>query len=157
VRSQCRIGQLVLAAAGFGVYRTNPAMQDLAVAQYGFNNHALLRFHERLKDAAMVIEPHPIALQLRYLQTLLELGPSALKSDSRDELERMYDRLIDGDADIQPREIQLRRKDGSRLPAEVHRQAQRSGAGWLMVLIIRDLSRTKKRGHKRSKARTVAV
>ena len=24
----------------------------------------------------MVIEPHPIALQLRYLQTLLELGPS---------------------------------------------------------------------------------
>jgi regulator of protease activity HflC (stomatin/prohibitin superfamily) len=31
---------------------------------------------ERLKDAAMVIEPHPIALQLRYLQTLLELGSS---------------------------------------------------------------------------------
>ena len=29
---------------------------------------------ERLKDAAMVIEPHPIALQLRYLQTLLEIG-----------------------------------------------------------------------------------
>src|SRR3954470_24110615 len=31
---------------------------------------------ERLKDAAVVIEPHPIALQLRYLQTLLELGSS---------------------------------------------------------------------------------
>src|SRR5438445_5706474 len=31
---------------------------------------------ERLKDAALVIEPHPIALQLRYLQTLLELGSS---------------------------------------------------------------------------------
>jgi len=31
---------------------------------------------ERLKDAAMVIEDHPIALQLRYLQTLLELGSS---------------------------------------------------------------------------------
>ena len=29
---------------------------------------------ERLKDAALVIEEHPIALQLRYLQTLLELG-----------------------------------------------------------------------------------
>ncbi|MGH3743285.1 MAG: slipin family protein, partial [Mycobacteriales bacterium] len=29
---------------------------------------------ERLKDAAIVIEEHPIALQLRYLQTLLELG-----------------------------------------------------------------------------------
>jgi len=32
---------------------------------------------ERLKDAAIVIEQHPIALQLRYLQTLLELGSSA--------------------------------------------------------------------------------
>jgi regulator of protease activity HflC (stomatin/prohibitin superfamily) len=31
---------------------------------------------ERLKDAALVIEGHPIALQLRYLQTLLELGSS---------------------------------------------------------------------------------
>jgi regulator of protease activity HflC (stomatin/prohibitin superfamily) len=32
---------------------------------------------ERLKDAANVIEKHPVALQLRYLQTLLELGSSA--------------------------------------------------------------------------------
>jgi regulator of protease activity HflC (stomatin/prohibitin superfamily) len=31
---------------------------------------------ERLKDAATVIEEHPIALQLPYLQTLLELGSS---------------------------------------------------------------------------------
>src|SRR5919112_163046 len=29
---------------------------------------------EQLKDAALVIEEHPIALQLRYLQTLLEIG-----------------------------------------------------------------------------------
>src|SRR5947208_7855915 len=29
---------------------------------------------ERLKDAAVVIADHPIALQLRYLQTLLEIG-----------------------------------------------------------------------------------
>src|SRR3954453_8034041 len=34
------------------------------------------RASERLKDAAVVIEAHPIALQLRYLQTLLELGSS---------------------------------------------------------------------------------
>jgi regulator of protease activity HflC (stomatin/prohibitin superfamily) len=31
---------------------------------------------QRLKDAAIVIEGHPTALQLRYLQTLLELGSS---------------------------------------------------------------------------------
>jgi regulator of protease activity HflC (stomatin/prohibitin superfamily) len=29
---------------------------------------------ERLKDAALVIEQHPTAMQLRYLQTLLEIG-----------------------------------------------------------------------------------
>ena len=31
---------------------------------------------ERLKDAAIVIQGHPVALQLRYLQTLIELGAS---------------------------------------------------------------------------------
>jgi regulator of protease activity HflC (stomatin/prohibitin superfamily) len=31
---------------------------------------------ERLKDAALVIADHPVALQLRYLQTLLEIGAS---------------------------------------------------------------------------------
>jgi regulator of protease activity HflC (stomatin/prohibitin superfamily) len=31
---------------------------------------------ERLKDAALVMEKHPTAMQLRYLQTLLEIGAS---------------------------------------------------------------------------------
>ena len=31
---------------------------------------------ERLKDAAIVMQEHPIALQLRYLQTILEVGSS---------------------------------------------------------------------------------
>ena len=46
---------------------------------------------ERLKDAAMVIEEHPIALQLRYLQTLLELGGSAVD----------HDRVPDSDRDAE--------------------------------------------------------
>jgi regulator of protease activity HflC (stomatin/prohibitin superfamily) len=32
---------------------------------------------ERLKDAAIVLEQHPVALQLRYLQTLIEVSGSA--------------------------------------------------------------------------------
>jgi regulator of protease activity HflC (stomatin/prohibitin superfamily) len=32
---------------------------------------------ERLKDAAEVLEEHPVALQLRYLQTLIEISSSA--------------------------------------------------------------------------------
>jgi len=35
---------------------------------------------ERLKDAALVIEHHPTALQLRYLQTMLELGSSQART-----------------------------------------------------------------------------
>ena len=35
---------------------------------------------ERLRDAAVVMEKHPTALQLRYLQTLLELGGSQVNT-----------------------------------------------------------------------------
>jgi regulator of protease activity HflC (stomatin/prohibitin superfamily) len=38
------------------------------------NSEGEFQAAEKLKDAAAVIEEHPIALQLRYLQTLLELG-----------------------------------------------------------------------------------
>jgi regulator of protease activity HflC (stomatin/prohibitin superfamily) len=40
------------------------------------NSEGEFQAAERLKDAALVIEDHPTALQLRYLQTLLELGSS---------------------------------------------------------------------------------
>ena len=52
-----------MAAAGFGEYRTNPAMQGLLVSQYSFSDHALLKFHERLKDAA---DPNGIISPGRY-------------------------------------------------------------------------------------------
>lgn len=52
-----------LAAAGYGAYRTNPSMQDLVVQQYAFNNHALLRFQEALKDG---IDPNGIMAPGRY-------------------------------------------------------------------------------------------
>src|SRR3954466_16409184 len=40
------------------------------------NSEGEFQASERLKDAAVVIEQHPVALQLRYLQPLLELGGS---------------------------------------------------------------------------------
>jgi regulator of protease activity HflC (stomatin/prohibitin superfamily) len=40
------------------------------------NSEGEFQAAERLKDASLVIEDHPVALQLRYLQTLLELGAS---------------------------------------------------------------------------------
>jgi FAD/FMN-containing dehydrogenase len=53
----------IAAEHGFGEYRTAPAYQDLIMSTYSFNNHALLRFHETLKDA---VDPNGILSPGRY-------------------------------------------------------------------------------------------
>lgn len=41
-------------------------------------------------------------------------------------------------------EIRLRRKDGSELQAEMHRQALHSGADWIIVDVVRDITERKR-------------
>jgi 4-cresol dehydrogenase (hydroxylating) len=53
----------VLAAHGYGEYRTAAAFQDDVMATYSFNRHALLRFHETVKDA---LDPNGIISAGRY-------------------------------------------------------------------------------------------
>ena len=53
----------IAAGHGWGEYRTAPAYQDLIMSTYSFNNHALLRFHETLKDA---VDPNGILSPGRY-------------------------------------------------------------------------------------------
>ena len=53
----------ILADHGYGEYRTAPAFQDDVMATYSFNNHALLRFHETVKDA---VDPNGIISAGRY-------------------------------------------------------------------------------------------
>ena len=53
----------VAAEHGWGEYRTAPAFQDAVVNTYSFNDHALRRFHETLKDA---VDPHGIISPGRY-------------------------------------------------------------------------------------------
>jgi FAD/FMN-containing dehydrogenase len=48
---------------GWGEYRTAPAYQDACMSKYSFNNHALLRFHETIKDA---IDPNGVVSPGRY-------------------------------------------------------------------------------------------
>ena len=48
---------------GWGEYRTPPAFQDAIMNTYSFNNHALLRFHETVKDA---VDPNGILSAGRY-------------------------------------------------------------------------------------------
>ena len=48
---------------GWGCYRTTPAFQDLVVDQYAYNDKALLKFQEKLKDG---IDPNGIMSPGRY-------------------------------------------------------------------------------------------
>jgi (+)-pinoresinol hydroxylase len=47
----------VAAAHGWGEYRTHTAFMEAVMSTYSFNNHALLHFHETLKDA---VDPNGI-------------------------------------------------------------------------------------------------
>ncbi|MBI4265815.1 MAG: FAD-binding oxidoreductase [Acidobacteria bacterium] len=51
------------AERGWGCYRTAPAFQDQLARTYSFNNNALLRFREKLKDS---IDPNGILSPGRY-------------------------------------------------------------------------------------------
>ena len=53
----------VAADHGWGEYRTAPVFQDAIMNTYSFNNHALLHFHETVKDA---IDPNGILSAGRY-------------------------------------------------------------------------------------------
>jgi 4-cresol dehydrogenase (hydroxylating) len=53
----------VAAEHGWGEYRTTPAFYDDIAKTYSFNDHALLRFHETLKDA---VDPNGILSAGRY-------------------------------------------------------------------------------------------
>ncbi len=48
---------------GWGEYRTAPAFQDAIMNVYSYNNHALRRFHETIKDA---IDPNGVLSPGRY-------------------------------------------------------------------------------------------
>src|ERR1022692_85764 len=64
-RNRAAFNKLIQVAAehGWGEYRTAPAFQDAIMNTYSYNNHALLRFHETVKDA---IDPNGILSAGRY-------------------------------------------------------------------------------------------
>jgi len=72
-------------------------------------------------------------------EELFELGPVNLASISLDQLEASYDAIIAGHGRTASVET-ARRKDGSTFPVEVHRQAHRAGADWIIVVVTRDIT-----------------
>ena len=73
-------------------------------------------------------------------ERLRELGPVQFEGGSIAELETLYDRVIAGQCGTDDDEKQIRRCDGSQLQAEVHRHAQQSGADWIIVSVVRDIT-----------------
>ena len=64
-KNRAGLTRLIALAAehGWGEYRTPPVFQDAVMGAYSFNNHALLRFHETIKDA---VDPNGILAAGRY-------------------------------------------------------------------------------------------
>jgi diguanylate cyclase (GGDEF)-like protein/PAS domain S-box-containing protein len=73
-------------------------------------------------------------------EELFELGPIQVMGSTPEQLATVYDGVIAGRTSNQLTEGEIRRKDGSLLQVEVRRQAQRSGADWIIVGVVRDIS-----------------
>jgi diguanylate cyclase (GGDEF)-like protein/PAS domain S-box-containing protein len=73
-------------------------------------------------------------------EELFALGPVQVMGSTPEQLAAVYDGLIVGRTSDQLTEGEIRRKDGSPLQVEVCRQAQRSGADWIIVGVVRDIS-----------------
>ena len=76
-------------------------------------------------------------------EEMFQMCPSALGASTRAEVEDAYDATIAGDAPNGSTQSQVRRKDGSQLQVEVHRHAQRCGADWIIVGVLRDITERK--------------
>ena len=73
-------------------------------------------------------------------EELLTMGPPDIFSTSREDLTRLYERMIAGELSAPTVRGHYRRKDGSQLPVEAYPRAVRSGDGHVIVSIARDAS-----------------
>ncbi len=70
---------------------------------------------------------------------LLALGPQDVLPLSREQLEKSYEEFIANPGQASSLKSYYRCKDGSQLPFESTRRALRSGSGWIIAAIARDI------------------
>ena len=73
-------------------------------------------------------------------EELFKLGPAQMASATPEHLESVYDAIISGHPTNELEETRLQRKDGSQLQVEVRRHAHRSGADWIIVGVMHDIT-----------------
>ena len=76
-------------------------------------------------------------------EELFQLGPSDLSAAPLEQLGSVYDAVIAGHRTTELMETYLRRKDGSEVQVEVHGHAQRAGVDWIIVDVVRDITKRK--------------
>ena len=75
-------------------------------------------------------------------EDFLRVGPGRAH-EGETQLEELYTKLLAGDQGGPMTELQLQRKDGSRLSVEVQRRTLRSGQSWILVAVARDITERK--------------
>ena len=76
-------------------------------------------------------------------EEMFAMGPAQLFAGAAHQLEQEFDAIIAGDTANELKETLLRRRDGTHLLVEVHRHVQRSGADWIIVGVLRDITERK--------------
>ena len=76
-------------------------------------------------------------------EELFQMGPAQLFAGETHQLEQEYDVIIAGDTTNERKETLLQRRDGTHLLVEVHRHVQQSGADWIIVGVLRDITERK--------------
>lgn len=108
------------------------AAMDLSAEIILLNDRASLRFVDANDMASRA---------LGYSRAeLLAMGIADLVSESRETIEEVCDRVIAGDAVGYRVRADYRKKDGGTIPVEVTRRALRSGGGWIIVSVARDIT-----------------
>ncbi len=82
-------------------------------------------------------------MQSRTREELLAQGPDGVLSLPQAELARTYDSIIAGGPGTEPLEMLRQREDGTHVWVELRRRAQRSGADWMIVTTVRDITERK--------------
>ena len=73
-------------------------------------------------------------------EELMQMEPAALSPSTQAELAAIYDTLIGGHGGNRIGQTSIRRKDGSSLSVDIHRQVQYSGGDWIIVSVLRDIT-----------------
>ncbi|MFL6658097.1 MAG: EAL domain-containing protein [Massilia sp.] len=70
-------------------------------------------------------------------------NPNNFTGTDRERLQDLYEKLLAGDQSGAMTDLQVQRRDGTRVAVEVQRRTLRSGASWVLVAVARDITERK--------------